>query len=154
MPRTTILRRLVDATRPAPATTLRRHLLTRTRAVVVSFTLFAAAYVGGLAATGSTHGVGDMDMVPPEQGAVAITDEQRAAERVGRLFDRHECWDGVAPADVEIPGGVVMTRDGGSPRFYGSDHALTIAFEQVLGAVRGDRIVTVDHGVTVHGFCR
>lgn len=149
MPRTTILRRLVDATRPGPTTTLRRHLLTRLRAVVVSFTLFAAAYVGGLAATGSTHGVGDMDMVAPEQGAVAIDQEIADQRRAARLVERHDCWTGDAPADAagEIPGGVVLAEIGKRPRFYSNDAIVGGALDHLF--VESDPTI-----VAVFGFCR
>lgn len=149
MPRTTILRRLVNATRPAPITTLRRHLLTRTRAVVVSFALFAAAYVGGLELTGSAHGVGDMDMVAPEHGAVTIADQSAAERRAERLVERHGCWTDETPADMvgEIPGGVVVVEQGDRPRYFGTDVMVGRALDHVFG--------DADPGLdAVVGFCR
>ena len=61
-----------------------------------------------------------------------------------RLVESHGCWAGEAPPDVVAPGHVVVTRDG-TTRYAGpvvTGHALEQIFEGV------------DHGLTVHAFCR
>jgi hypothetical protein len=110
---------------------LRRRLLVAAAtplAGVVSFLAVIALAPGG-------------DAIP----AAPIADEAPAhVTRGERLIEQHGCWTGEAPADVTIPGHVVVTRDGrvvyGGPRLVG----------QALGQVfEGE-----EHGLDVHAFCR
>lgn len=65
-----------------------------------------------------------------------------------RLIERFGCWTGAAPADMEnqIPGHVIVTRRDGVRPLRGGDALVSKAFEQVFDGV--------DHGLTVHAFCR
>jgi len=60
------------------------------------------------------------------------------------LLAEHDCWTGEAPADVVIPGHVVVSVDGEAR--YGGERMVGKALEQVFDGV--------DHGLTVWGFCR
>lgn len=62
------------------------------------------------------------------------------------LVTAHGCWTGEAPADMRgvLPGHVVVTVDG-EPRYAG-ERMVGKALDQVFGGV--------DHGLSVHGFCR
>ena len=62
------------------------------------------------------------------------------------LVERHDCWTGPAPADMEgeLPGHVVVVRDGVS--VYGGAFLTGQALEQVFNGT--------DHGLRVVGFCR
>ena len=62
------------------------------------------------------------------------------------LLEAHDCWTGPAPADARgvVPGHVVVTVDGRTR--YAGERTTSEALEQVFGGV--------DHGLTVHGFCR
>jgi len=62
------------------------------------------------------------------------------------LIAEHGCWTGKAPADMQgvVPGHVVVTVDGVTR--VGGSRAVGAALEQVFEGV--------DHGLTVHGFCR
>lgn len=143
MPRTTILRRLVATTRPAPITTL-RHLVARAivRAVTCCL-LLAAPVVAIYSLPGIDFGVGSMTYAAPETAGLG------EPSNIDRLVERHGCWTDAPPADMvgEIPGGVIMSRDGGSIRFYGSDTAVGDALDHVFGATDA----TIG---TVVGFCR
>jgi hypothetical protein len=113
----------------------------------VAVGLFATAYVGVLEVTGSEHGVIDIEVAAPEAGAVAISEEEREAARVERILDRRDCWTGEAPADVEVPGGVVLKGYGAETRFYGSDVIVGEALGHLFAA-------PVDSIEVVVGFCR
>lgn len=83
------------------------------------------------------------DAVAPRVPPVAV---QAAESPVERLVGGHGCWTSDAPADMQgvVPGHVVVTVDGttrhAGPRMVGK--ALSQLFEGV------------DHGLTVHAFCR
>lgn len=70
-----------------------------------------------------------------------------AAGSPADLVERHDCWTGAAPADQvgKIPGRVVVVTAAGDVR-YGGAGLVDKALEQVFEVV--------DHGLTVHGFCR
>lgn len=147
MPRTTILRRLVNATRPAPiATTLPRHLSRAARRSVIGFALFAAPVAASFAIPGNDFGVGVMEYATPETGAVAIAEQTADERRAARLVERHDCWTENAPAGV-IPGGVVLAERGEQPRYYGSDAIVGGALDHLFG--ESDPTI-----VAVFGFCR
>lgn len=85
---------------------------------------------------------GDLYAIPaPEVSKVAEVPSQ-----VQRLIDANGCWTGDAPADMAgvIPGHVVVTVDGVTR--LGGSKAVGAALEQVFEGV--------DHGLTVHAFCR
>ena len=42
-------------------------------------------------------------------------------DRVQRLIERHQCWTGEQPADVEQPGHAVVTLPGGRPQIMHAD---------------------------------
>lgn len=60
------------------------------------------------------------------------------------LIEQNDCWTGEAPADVEVPGHVVISTVKGAriagPRF------VNMALEQIFEGT--------DHNLVVHGFCR
>lgn len=63
---------------------------------------------------------------------------------VATLVEAHDCWTGDAPADVEIPGHVIVTEGGFTYR-AGAD-GVGRALAQIFDGV--------DHGLDVHAFCR
>lgn len=103
------------------------------RALILTGAWVAALLIGG--------GVGYLiaDREPP------MTPRYEFPDRTAQLLDQHDCWTGEAPADVEIPGGVVLTLPGKSePQF--SRRLVGPALEQIFG-----------DGTTeyrIHGFCR
>lgn len=61
------------------------------------------------------------------------------------LIEAHDCWTQAAPADVKVPGHVVVTRDGHA--VYGGRRLVAQSLEQVFEGV--------DHGIdAVNAFCR
>lgn len=64
----------------------------------------------------------------------------------GAVIDAHDCWTGAAPADVEIPGHVVVTLPGHLAATYGGRRLTGLALEQIFNHH--------EHGLTVHAFCR
>lgn len=61
------------------------------------------------------------------------------------LVVAHDCWTGKAPADVTIPGHVVVTLPTGEVR-YGGERLVSKALRQLFDGEH--------HGLTVHAFCR
>jgi hypothetical protein len=78
----------------------------------------------------------------------ADTREARAQAHLSPadLVAAHDCWSGEAPDDMagRMPGHVVVTV-AGEPRYAGP-RMVAKALDQVFG--------DVDHGLTVHAFCR
>jgi hypothetical protein len=68
--------------------------------------------------------------------------------RVDVLMERHDCWRGdqAQPADVWLPGHVVISPPGTTRAVYRGRNATTLALTQEFGGV--------DRGIVVHGFCR
>lgn len=64
------------------------------------------------------------------------------------LLAKHDCWTGEAPADVTIPGAVVVTMDDAvAPKYVATDAMVGDALDKAFGGA--------DHGIyEVHGFCR
>lgn len=62
------------------------------------------------------------------------------------LMEQHGCWEGSAPKDMEgkMPGHVVVTK--GATTRYAGEAMVGKALDQIFNGV--------DHGLTVHGFCR
>lgn len=93
----------------------------------------AASYVGiestGPAAPGADAAV--MEIRPHAEGSPAA------------LVEAHDCWTSRGPVGV-IPGHVVVTR--GGVAVYGGVRLTGLALEQAFDGI--------DHGLTVHGFCR
>lgn len=63
----------------------------------------------------------------------------------GDLVERHDCWTGAAPHDVDMPGHVVVTTPNGTARYAGP-RMVGLALDQVFAGA--------DNGLTVHAFCR
>lgn len=63
------------------------------------------------------------------------------------LIEQHNCWTGEAPADMagKAPGHVVVSPEAKAPRYAGAG-LVAKALAQTFNGV--------DHGLTVHGFCR
>lgn len=87
----------------------------------------------------------DMTMQAPQTGTVAP--EPTGPSKADRLMERHGCWSGEAPADMQgvIPGGAVVT-EAGRTRFVKSDAAVGNALDHVFG--------NPTEIESVHGFCR
>lgn len=93
-------------------------------------------------------------MAPPEQQSLPSH-----TEFARDLVERHDCWTGDAPADVTVPGHVVITLlDGkGESTFVGGRRLVGPALDYVLA---GDRSFRLHGGEatwrigTVHAFCR
>lgn len=62
------------------------------------------------------------------------------------LITAHDCWTGAAPADVDLPGGVVVRVDGGDAEY--SEDAM------VIGAALDAALDGADNGVEAVAFCR
>lgn len=130
---------------PTVGAQLRRSAVRST----IIFAGFALAYVAGLALTGSTHGVGDLDYATPEspEAAQVVEAHERDVDRAARLVERHDCWTGEAPADVTWPGGVVLSRVDERPRFYSADAVVDGALDHLFTSPDPEV-------VAVWGFCR
>lgn len=120
--------------RRTPTRGLNQHLA---RALVAPFAFLAAALlVIAFAQSAQTAELAETPAAVPAQ-------QPSAAER---LVERHGCWTGAAPADVEVPGHVVVTWPGAVSASYGGRRAVGAALEHVFGDER--------RGMVVHGFCR
>lgn len=104
-----------------------RTLLHHLRTAVVTFAVVA---VGLLAVT---------------TGPTPRDEQPTNISPAGELIQRHHCWTGTAPADVTIPGHVVATTPGAGT-IYGGPHHVRKALEQTFDGI--------NHGYTVHAFCR
>lgn len=88
-------------------------------------------------------------------GAWVIPEDQPTSAQpttpgsVGWLVERHHCWTGEAPDDMEgaVPGHVVLTWPGKKTPTYGGAHAVSVALEHLFGDEKTP-------GLTVHAFCR
>lgn len=80
----------------------------------------------------------DNDSVGPIRPLETRTDPAQV------LIQQHDCWTSEAPADVTVPGHVVVTRNGRA--VYGGPRLVKQALEQVFDGI--------DHGMTVSAFCR
>jgi hypothetical protein len=140
-----MLSTLVDTTRPRPVTTLRRQLAGALVRSVTFCVLLGSPVVTIYAATTGIDGfgVGTLRVEPVAPHAV----DDAEPSRVERLVERHNCWTGDAPADVEIPGGVVMSLVGQGPRYFATDERVGQALDHMFTA--DDPAIAV-----VHGFCR
>ncbi len=72
--------------------------------------------------------------------ASSVTTGPSAAD----LIAANDCWTGEAPADVEVPGHVVVSAEGEAR--YAGERMVGKALEQLFDGA--------DHGLQVHGFCR
>lgn len=118
---------------------LRRNLRRAVLAPVFILAAGAAGYAGSslLPMTGV--------VVEQEAPAPATPAEPSRAEV---LVEKHDCWTGAAPADMEgvIPGHVVMTLKNGKTVYRGSlgvEAALQHVFDEPLPGI-----------LEVHAFCR
>jgi hypothetical protein len=103
---------------------------------MLAFGIFAAfVSVSHFATDGST---------PTWHGPIASAAQEPDA--VATMFAAHDCWTGKAPADVFVPGHVVLTRGANGPEYLG---------EVWVGKALGQLFNDVDAGIVkVHGFCR
>lgn len=86
-------------------------------------------------------------MVAPEHGGSSVMENRPNAEgSPADLMDKHNCWSGEAPKDMEgqMPGHVVVAK--GDTPVYGGSRLVGQALSQIF---EGE-----DHGLTVYGFCR
>lgn len=81
---------------------------------------------------------------PPPPAPELVGDSSEATH----LIKRHDCWTGDAPADMvgQIPGHVIATPRRAVTPVRGGDAMVSKAFEQIFDGI--------DHGLTVHAFCR
>lgn len=82
-------------------------------------------------------------VMAPHQAVPTAPAEPSRAEV---LIKKHDCWTGEAPADVEIPGHVVLTLKNGKTVYEGSlgvEAALQHIFDAPLPGIK-----------EVHAFCR
>lgn len=87
-----------------------------------------------------------VDHITPTDMQFIDTPKAVAPSLVAQLAERHGCWSGEAPADMQgvLPGHVLVTSDGETR--VGGSRLVGKALEQVFDGA--------DHGLTVHGFCR
>jgi len=97
--------------------------------------LFSASEAGPLAPLVAASSGAD-------HAGVVSASENQARVRALTLTAEHDCWTGSAPAGVEAGHAVVTRRGSTAPSYVASGPAL----EQLFGGV--------DHGLTVHAFCR
>lgn len=118
--------------------TLKQSLITAVAKSVVTVSLFGSAFMVSSAFASDT-------VVFPEHAAPSIQ-APVAQGSPADLLAKHDCWTGEAPADMQgvVPGHVIVTK-GASP-VYGGTRLVGQALEQIFE--------DVDHGLTVHGFCR
>lgn len=90
--------------------------------------------------------------MPSPSAPSSLADEpnlgrDHAAGSPADLVERHGCWTGQPPADMEgvIPGHVVVTAPGQDPRYAG---------EAMVAKALGQVFDGEDHGLTIHAFCR
>lgn len=105
--------------------------------------------VGAFGASFMAAGAGSAQFAAiPEQGIESnVMDDRPVAKGSPQdLIEKHKCWTGEAPADMQgqMPGHVVVTK--GVAPVYGGSHLVGQALEQIFEGK--------DHGLTVHGFCR
>ncbi len=107
-----------------------RNTLTRT---VIRNLLCAVVFAVGFLSTPTHLVLGDAGTTQPHSP-------------VERMVSAHGRWTGDAPADMQgaLPGHVVVTIDG-RPRYAGAG---------MVGKALSQLFEDVDHGLTVHAFCR
>lgn len=122
---------------PSPLVHLTRLVFKTVMLNLLFASLLAASFLIVRAAAGDAYLV----TVPHVFARVAP-----APVKVAELVDEHDCWSGEAPADMRgvLPGHVVVTV--GLVSRVGGDRLVGQALEQIFDGV--------DHGLTVHGFCR
>jgi hypothetical protein len=91
---------------------------------------------------------GSNDHVEAIEGHPGVSQVERpvAEGSPQALLEAHDCWTGEAPADMQgvIPGHVVVSI-GAVPEYRGAT-MVGQAFDQIFDGI--------NHGITVHGFCR
>lgn len=127
---------------------------------VGAFAAWSVLAGGVVGAVGSEHATDPSAQAPGEQaepctepdGACLAYDDvpwentQRAS--AVQLMAEHDCWtmrDG-APADVDLPGGAVISVDGGDPEYTTNALAVGAALDAALDGV--------ENGVEAIAFCR
>lgn len=111
------------------------------KAVLTSVTSVGALGLGFVAMGGSTT-----SLVFPESPEAPQV--RQAESRVQALVERHDCWVGKAPADMEgqIPGHAVVTYTGDPGPVYEGGLTVDLALRQVFEGK--------EQGLEVHAFCR
>lgn len=143
-----LLSRVVDFTKPAPVgPSLGRHLARSAGRAALFSALLAAPVVGFYSATDRDFGVGELGVEAVAPYGVEEEEGDEHAGRAARLVERHDCWTGEAPADVEIPGGVVLAEVGQGPRYFSSDAVVGGALDHLFTSPDPEI-------VAVYGFCR
>ena len=86
-----------------------------------------------------------MVLFMPAPGTVTFAEATtpQGHDRIAQLIERGDCWTGQAPADVDYPAAVVVTRPDG--RVVLSARLADAALTQVFGGE--------DAGLEVHAFC-
>ncbi|MDP3891238.1 hypothetical protein [Nocardioides sp.] len=126
------------------------HLLRRRLVILVAtamgFLLVTAAISVGLVP--STISASDRAATPASSGTGANAGDLATSRTLELLLERHGCWSGQAPADMQgqIPGGVVVTRAGAAAPAYGGATMVARALDHVFAGEHPDLVV--------HGFCR
>lgn len=93
-----------------------------------------------IAAVGQTMLPSGIEYAPKEPTTVAPT-------KAERLMERHDCWSGEAPPEMEgkFPGHVVVTSEAGVT-VLGGERMVGYALDQLF---KGHA-----YGLTIHGFCK
>lgn len=116
---------------------IRHALFLGTRKAIVLIVMFGSGFIG------ISHIPTAATVVTPEQRAPVV----EAPLRSEVLVQKHDCWTGEAPADMEgkIPGHVVITEAGRT--FLGGPAKVSIALDVVFAGAESEI-------ETIHGFCR
>ena len=87
-----------------------------------------------------------MVLFMPAPGTVTFAEAAapQGHDRIAQLIERGDCWTDEAPADVDYPGAVVVTRPDG--RVVLSARLVDAALMQEFGGANAD--------LEVHAFCR
>jgi hypothetical protein len=122
----------------------RRHLTWRT---IIKLALLQAAVM--FAAFAAIFYLSATTPNPYTAGGTAtdvMSSRPHAEGSADALIADHDCWSGKAPADVTIPGHVVLMRDGAVAPVYGGARMVGLALDQIFDGKA--------HGLTVYAFCR
>jgi hypothetical protein len=128
-----------------PPGRLGRHLAETTMTIFLQIATRRLAMVGGFAV-----GLAIMALFAPpavlEFDRADLPAESASPGRADRLAERHGCWSGAAPVDMEgkLPGHVVVSIANG--RTVYSSALVGRALDQAFGGR--------DRGLLVHAFCR
>lgn len=121
----------------------RRQFLRLTAALPLTVATFAVLCFGAFF-IGQNLGAATIGTPYSYDDETVMADRPAVEGSPAALVEAHDCWTGEAPADVEVPGHVVVTV--GNDTIYGGPRLVGKALSQIFDGA--------NHGLVVHGFCR